>query len=338
MICPKCGDKYEDDMPRCLWCDAPNPNYGEGTQPSFPKKVSVIKRNIGEIESDSEVFHDGTVFKLGRTKHVLNTIAMIFWLGFGLFYGAAWPFGFFDNMPTLLCVIFLGTAVMALYAAFIFSKKVLKVTWFKDKFVLCTRYGEKEVRFDELVDNCADVDRFNRLFFVFKKNGKKFQVSDDDYPNVVQELCKISDKLAEKDVVQNYDGTEYVIYKPLVYIGEKSRIAISLVGTVFIALFFPLENALLVTCYVIFLFCCFCIVFEGVKAVREIMWYSDKFVLCTYFGEKTFLFEQTAPRKIKYDKNGNCRFTFKKGWLPFIVDERFFPEIVEKLKERYEKK
>ena len=28
MICPKCGEKYEDDMPNCLWCDAPNPNYG----------------------------------------------------------------------------------------------------------------------------------------------------------------------------------------------------------------------------------------------------------------------------------------------------------------------
>ncbi len=24
MICPKCGEKYEDDMPYCLWCDAPN--------------------------------------------------------------------------------------------------------------------------------------------------------------------------------------------------------------------------------------------------------------------------------------------------------------------------
>lgn len=28
MICPKCGRKYDDDMPKCLWCDAPNSNYG----------------------------------------------------------------------------------------------------------------------------------------------------------------------------------------------------------------------------------------------------------------------------------------------------------------------
>lgn len=29
MVCPKCNRKYEDDMPRCLWCDAPNLNYGK---------------------------------------------------------------------------------------------------------------------------------------------------------------------------------------------------------------------------------------------------------------------------------------------------------------------
>ena len=33
MICPKCKRKYEDDMPKCLWCDAPNPNYGAEDSP-----------------------------------------------------------------------------------------------------------------------------------------------------------------------------------------------------------------------------------------------------------------------------------------------------------------
>ena len=27
VVCKKCGEKYEDDMPRCLWCDAPNPEH-----------------------------------------------------------------------------------------------------------------------------------------------------------------------------------------------------------------------------------------------------------------------------------------------------------------------
>jgi hypothetical protein len=27
IVCKKGGEKYEDDMPRCLWCDAPNPEH-----------------------------------------------------------------------------------------------------------------------------------------------------------------------------------------------------------------------------------------------------------------------------------------------------------------------
>ena len=27
MICKKCGRKFDDDMPKCLWCDAPNHKY-----------------------------------------------------------------------------------------------------------------------------------------------------------------------------------------------------------------------------------------------------------------------------------------------------------------------
>ena len=33
MICPKCGRKYEDDMPQCLWCDAPNPKMKKQPEP-----------------------------------------------------------------------------------------------------------------------------------------------------------------------------------------------------------------------------------------------------------------------------------------------------------------
>ena len=29
MICKKCGRKFDDDMPKCLWCDAPNPKYDD---------------------------------------------------------------------------------------------------------------------------------------------------------------------------------------------------------------------------------------------------------------------------------------------------------------------
>ncbi|MBQ2561657.1 MAG: hypothetical protein II565_13920 [Fibrobacter sp.] len=33
MICKKCGKEYEDDMPSCLWCDAPNEEH-----PNFTKR------------------------------------------------------------------------------------------------------------------------------------------------------------------------------------------------------------------------------------------------------------------------------------------------------------
>ena len=337
IVCKKCGGKYEDDMPRCLWCDAPNPNYGKEVQNTAPKKVSVIKRELGEIEWDGKVFYEGAEFKLNRAKHALNILGIAFWLGLVLFYGIAWPCGFFADVPLPLRLIFLGTAIILLYMSFILSKKVLKVKWFKNKFVLCTRYGEKDIPFEELMKNGASVDRWNERLFVFKKDGKTFQVSDSDYPDVVQKLCEILDKLAEKDVVQD-EGLEYVIYKPLVNIGGKSRIAVGLVGASFIAFFFPWENALFIACYAIFVFGYFCVVYDGVKAVLKIKWFSDKFVLCTHFGEKSFLFEKTAPRKIKYDKNGNCRFVFKKGWLTFAVDERYFPEVAAKMKELYSEK
>ena len=45
IVCKKCGGKYEDDMPRCLWCDALNPehplNRVKEPAPSLTEKASV---------------------------------------------------------------------------------------------------------------------------------------------------------------------------------------------------------------------------------------------------------------------------------------------------------
>lgn len=42
IVCKKCGEKYEDDMPRCLWCDAPNPEHplNKEPAPSLTEKAS----------------------------------------------------------------------------------------------------------------------------------------------------------------------------------------------------------------------------------------------------------------------------------------------------------
>ncbi|MBS7273295.1 MAG: hypothetical protein KIG97_13240 [Fibrobacter sp.] len=69
--------------------------------------------------------------------------------------------------------------------------------------------------------------------------------------------------------------------------------------------------------------------------VREIKWLKDKFILCTLYGEKIFLFDKTTPYKVEKRKNGIVRFVFKKGFQLFVVNELDFPEIVKKMKMLY---
>ena len=60
MICPKCKRKYEDDMPKCLWCDAPNPNYGAEDTPeneSEPEIKPEIKAETPKPETKTANRH-----------------------------------------------------------------------------------------------------------------------------------------------------------------------------------------------------------------------------------------------------------------------------------------
>ena len=62
IVCKKCGEKYEDDMPRCLWCDAPNPehplNRAKVAEPSEPAPMpapaspDVVKQTAAEQPID----------------------------------------------------------------------------------------------------------------------------------------------------------------------------------------------------------------------------------------------------------------------------------------------
>lgn len=56
MICPKCNRKYEDDMPKCLWCDAPNPYYGK--DPSAIQEINQV--DIPEEKEQECKPHKGT--------------------------------------------------------------------------------------------------------------------------------------------------------------------------------------------------------------------------------------------------------------------------------------
>ena len=82
MICPKCGEKYEDDMPRCLWCDAPNPNLTEQMKPSemiLPKTDVKILENMKSF--NPEVV-EKTEIKNGENSNLEKNLdgTLIFWL------------------------------------------------------------------------------------------------------------------------------------------------------------------------------------------------------------------------------------------------------------------
>ncbi len=57
MICPKCGEKYEDDMPRCLWCDAPNPDYAATMERLETEKKTECARLQELREKNKEILH-----------------------------------------------------------------------------------------------------------------------------------------------------------------------------------------------------------------------------------------------------------------------------------------
>ena len=93
MICPKCKRKYEDDMPRCLWCDSPNPNFGnedeqepEPTPEPEPKKVPVKEKPFKKAPSKKK---EEPLAKKSRTVSGRESGTLVFWLAFfGGFLGA----------------------------------------------------------------------------------------------------------------------------------------------------------------------------------------------------------------------------------------------------------
>ena len=103
MICPKCGDKYEDDLPRCLWCNAPNPKYGRIEK--VERKVgSVQKRNQGDIngfdfleKSDEVDFAQRTSgfveFKVAKSELAKSAFGLFLYFGLFLFFVVALKMG-----------------------------------------------------------------------------------------------------------------------------------------------------------------------------------------------------------------------------------------------------
>ena len=56
IVCKKCGGKYEDDMPQCLWCDAPNPelSLNRGKEPAATVTTEVRDTDAKSCETSPE--------------------------------------------------------------------------------------------------------------------------------------------------------------------------------------------------------------------------------------------------------------------------------------------
>ena len=72
MICPKCGEKYEDDMPRCLWCDAPNPDHAAAME-RLKAEEKAEQVSLQELrEKNREILHES----LERIKNEKSSISL----------------------------------------------------------------------------------------------------------------------------------------------------------------------------------------------------------------------------------------------------------------------
>lgn len=97
MICEKCGRKFDDDMPKCLWCDAPNQKYADTPEKSVRDNRSTDLAEYVEEHATEKLRHHTHRHHKGRS-HTPKTPStnpnresgtLVFWLAFfGGFLGA----------------------------------------------------------------------------------------------------------------------------------------------------------------------------------------------------------------------------------------------------------
>jgi hypothetical protein len=78
---------------------------------------------------------------------------------------------------------FLFAAIVLIYAFYHLSD-VFEIRWYKDKFVLCTRFGEKAFSFDKSELQKTKRDEKGALMFFFKKDRGSFVVDERVFPEV----------------------------------------------------------------------------------------------------------------------------------------------------------
>lgn len=189
IICPKCHERYESDMPRCLWCDAPNPVLNKNISPLPLQKHEVNK--FSSLESRHSA-NNSLENKVHRNKRKLfffsPLIFILIVLGlFLFFYTTATPF----DVSVVLFLICSFLAFMFLLSPF-FSEP-LKIEENEDSLICHLFYGKKVV---SLTGNCDyDIQFFSDGGWVisFRTGLLSVRFSNDAFAD----LSKIVDKLKD---------------------------------------------------------------------------------------------------------------------------------------------
>ena len=156
MICKKCGREYEDDMPKCLWCDAPNDNKVDpsATNPAVETSQEDAEP-LTECEISSQKAQRWLMFFF---LSLLTTIA-IAWF-FSLFFSHLLDNGFLDFfakwllLGSIALVAIIGIPVFIIFFLPFFGPPFFSIISFCIAIYKCSKWqfhAEKELnRYSEV--------------------------------------------------------------------------------------------------------------------------------------------------------------------------------------------
>ena len=158
MICKKCGRKYNDDMPKCLWCDAPNEgpdNAPETETQTSDEQQSAFNQEEPEnvVRGKSAIFWTKIVIVLGVITGILSEFAIIVVKPYlessvnkaaiqpTMFLGTAFAFLFYLFLVFVFCCVLLVAAFKScrwLYNTVKMLRKFTATTFSPIAAAICT--------------------------------------------------------------------------------------------------------------------------------------------------------------------------------------------------------
>lgn len=155
--------------------------------PEVSKIMYKIYRNsVYQTPKRNENNSDIVVYKPlnksdGLLEVIIWSILVITWFSVLFFFEA--------RFEIKVCIFLVG--FFFLFLCYCNSKSILEIKWYKDKFILCTHYGEKIFFFDNAKPYKIEKYRNGIVCFVFKNEIQSFKVDERDFPEVVGKMKSI---------------------------------------------------------------------------------------------------------------------------------------------------